>query len=422
MALSPSSGRDLCGPGPETQVRHRAGVHSAGDEQLSRPLFHGDLLFEGERIAPRPGLAALQVLKAVCVTGMVAVHGFYWAATIDGRLALDTGTGLFQAVDSGMLVGVLPLLLPFTAGCALRVHWSGPAGVAQRIPIRQAATLAMMLAALGYLTNVLAAGWEALWGWNVLQFVGLSLVVIAVLVRAGSAAAVALAALVVLIASDPLRDWIPFWEGPGWVRILLGDPTDFHTWPFFPWFATIAFGWLVGHAVLRLGHRSAFRWALVFGGGGMTILAWAMGGLVPRFDPLNLIGPRIMQPPAVYSFGVIGLAALLTGGLAWIAPHLRTRRYGLVRCFSGGILWIYVVHLVVGVRISSWLDRHVNRSALLEEPSSVAALALLVGLPLFLLALSWLVGFLALRLLHEKRIRVVARRVRHAGYSTTPVP
>lgn len=351
---------------------------------------------------------AMQILKAVCVAGMVAVHGFYWAATTDGRIAVGEGNALYSIVKSGMAIGILPLLLPFTAGCAMRMHWPGQDGSARPMPLRQALTQAALLAALGYLMNLLAAGPRALWAWNVLQFAGLSMVVTAVLVRIGGAPALALAGVAALAVADPLRHWIPFYQGPAWVRILLGDPADFHTWPFVLWFPTVAFGWLVADGSIRSRDSVWFRTILLLVGGAAACYAYGAGLLIPRFDNLNLIGPRVMQPPIAGVVGIIAWAALLTALVSFLAPYFRLAPDGFIRCFSAGILWIYVGHMVLGARLAALLP---ERSAVLADPGSPAALALLLGFPLFLLLWSWLVGYGSIRYLHEKAFRIRVRRL-----------
>lgn len=359
-----------------------------------------------------PSTRALQLLKAVCVAGMVAVHGFYWAATKGGRIAVGEDNALFSIVKNGMALGILPLLLPFTAGCAMRMRWPNQDGEAQPMPLRDALLQAVGLSALGYLMNVLAAGTRVLWAWNVLQFYGLSLVVSAVLFRIGRGPALAVVGVLALAVADPLRSSIPFERGPACVRILLGDPVDFHTWPFVLWFPTVAFGWLVADAILRLRESVWLRAGLFLVGGLAAYHAYGAGLLLPRFDRLNLIGPRVMQPPAAGVVGILAWAALLTAVVLCFARYLRPARYGLVRCFSAGILWIYLAHMILGARLAELLP---ERSVALSDPGSPAALVLLLGFPLFLLLFSGLVGYGAVRVLQERRFRIRVRRVQPAA-------
>ena len=352
----------------------------------------------------------LQMLKALCVIGMVAVHSFYWAATShNGRLPVEETNTLLGIVRHGMVIGVLPLLLPFTAGCALRLEWSWPDGRRRPIAFRELLTHTAVLLALGYSMNLLAGGWYALWSWNVLQFMALSLAVIALVLRLGGTPALAFAGLFVLMASDPLRNRIPFYQGPGWMRILLGDPTDYHTWPFFPWFSTVVFGWLLCEGVLRWRDSACFRVLILVLGSAAAALALNAGRLIPLFDRLNLIGPRVMQPPAVAVVGIIAWAALLTIAFSFV-PRFPLKRYGVVRCFNAGILWIYLVHMIVGARAASLAGGWFDQRAVLARPGSLPAVTLLAGFPSAMVLLSWFVGFMAIRCLHEKQIRIRVRR------------
>jgi uncharacterized membrane protein len=361
--------------------------------------------------ASSPSGRSLQMLKAVCVAGMVVVHAFFFAATHRGRLLVPDTNPLFLFVKNGMSIGIFPLLLPFTAGCALRVRWSNRDGTLRRVPWKEAVAQAAGVASIGYLMNVLAAGWYPLWSWNVLQLVGVSMIAIALLERAGSYAAVALAAVAVLLSSDWLHMNVPFYEGPGWMKVLFGDPTYYHTWPVFPWFALIAFGWLLAECTLRFRDAAWFRYAILVFGGLAAISAVGNGNFIPPFDPRKLIGPRIFIAPSMAAIGVIGWASLLTAGLSLIAARIEPARYGFIRCFSGGIFWIYLIHTIVGARFYEAVIKPIDRVAIFANPFSAPALVLLAGYPAALLALSWAVGFLVVRFLHEKRLRIgIVRR------------
>lgn len=371
--------------------------------------------------AASPSGRALQLLKALSVAGMVAVHAFFWAATHRGRLQATEASPLFQFVQENMILGILPLLLPFTAGCALRLRWSRRDGGLVPVQLREAFLQAAGLAIAGYAMNVLAAGWYPVWSWNVLQLVALSLLLIALLDRIGSSGAVAAAAVAVLISSDWLHTHIAYYTGPGWLKVLLGDPAYYHTWPVVPWFALIAFGWLVAEGLLRFRDANWFRGGLATLGVVAAVYAASYGRLLPPFDPAKLIGPRIFIAPSAAVIGVIGWAALLTVALSWIAPYVRAGRYGIIRCFSGGILWIYVIHTTVGSRFYEAAIKPLDRVTLLADPTSPASMALLAGYPIALLAISWGVGFLVLRFLHEKRFHLRIRRQNSAA-AQGPVP
>lgn len=362
---------------------------------------------------PAASWQAQHVLRFLCVAGMVLVHALFWIGTSGGRLLLDPQTSLHGVVRAGMIVGVFPLLLPFTAGCALRLRLPSDGYPSPAAWLRLAAQ-ALFLATLGVVMNVLAAGWYARWAWNVLQFVGLSFMVIGALLLLRSVWPLAAAGLAVLIASDPLREGLAAGSRGVWGRILLGDPNDFHTWPFVPWFSTVVFGWLVAHAYLATGGDRRFRWRL--GGLGAAVVAAVaiFGKITPAFDADNLIGPAVMGPPALSTLGLMGIAAVLTAVLTAACAGRSFRRYGIVRCYSHGILWIYVAHTIAGVRLSRYLFRHIDQYSLVHRPGSGASLALILGFPAFLLLLSWLVGLLTIRWLRGKWIHIRLRRVRPA--------
>jgi len=359
--------------------------------------------------------AAIERVKAVCVVGMVAVHGFYWAATDHGRVLSSPDGPLAQFVANNMYFGLLPLLLPFTAGCSLRQRWADTAGRLRAPGVGATVTTAVILLVIALLLNLLAFGFAYALAWNVLQFVALATVVIALLQRVGSLA-VLLAGVAVLLSADPLRTAIPFWQGPGWQRVLLGDPADFHSWPFFPWFATVAAGWCGAHLLLQTGGDRRARLALLAAGLGLTLLTASTGTLLPRFRADNLIGPLVMNPPALYAVGVIGLGWLVTAVLSFLPAGLLRR--GWVRNFAGGILPIYVGHMIIGARGMTLVDGWLDREALLAS-LSLPALLWLAAVPLFLVFVSRFIGHYAVTWLHHRRIHIRVRPVASSSRSVS---
>lgn len=352
--------------------------------------------------------AAIERVKAVCVVGMVAAHGFYWAATDHGRILSPPGGVLAQFVGDNMYIGLLPLLLPFTAGCSLRLRCSRPDGTAQAPGFAAVIGTVLVLLTVALFLNLAAFGPAYLAAWNVLQFIALSMLLIALLQR-GGIILLAISGLLVVATADWIRTTVPFWQGPMWQRILLGDPTDFHSWPLAPWFGTVVAGWVAAHGLLQSSNDRRVRIALASAGAALVAWTAITGTLVPRFDPGNLIGPLVMNPPALYAVAVIGVGWLLTGMLALVPAGVV--RPGWVRVFAGAILPIYVVHMIVGARGMTLLDRFLDREALLADPTDPVAILWLVAVPTVLVLISWLFGRYAILWWHDRRVHIQLRRV-----------
>jgi len=344
---------------------------------------------------------------------MVLVHGFYWTWTVHGRFLLPAESVWSSVFERGMFLGIFPLMLPFLAGAALRLRWSATRSYPGRNLSRLAVQCAV-LAALGYAMNVFAAGWYVIWAWNVLQLVALSFLVVGLLYLNGSIWPVAFIAALILGLSDPLRQWIPSPDRSIALRVILGDPFDWHQWPVFPWMATVAFGFVLADAYAGLS-RERFVRLCIASGIVMTLLAAALGRVMPVFDPMNLIGAEIMQPAAVDVLGLMGVTFLAFGALTAIQGRMRFSRHGVVGCFSGGILAIYLVHMVIGVRLHDMIFGHVIHSRVVTELWRGWHPFFMVGFPIMLLLASWGVGYIAVRWLQGKRFSVRVRKVGLTG-------
>jgi hypothetical protein len=371
------------------------------------------LMATAEQQPGQPGAwPALDIVKAACVAGMILAHAFYWLATDAGTLLVDPQSRAFPWVARLMVLGVLPMMLPFTAGCVLR---AGPFAGTSDGPIarRQLVALcgsAVFIGCCGVLMNVLAAGWTVYDAWNVLQFVGLSMVVtMLLLLRRLGVAAVAVAGVVALLVGPAL---VPLLPAESYLAgILLGDADGYHAWPFFPWYALVAGGFVMTDAYMRWrGNAGAFAARLAAGGVVLTGIAWTQNSLVPALDPDDLLGAQLFSPSPALVLAIAGWACLLFASAILLAGRVDLRRYGAVNCYSKGILWVYIAHMVVGVRLTDWYVGAMPQSVAREIPGT----PVLILFPLFLLLFSWGAGYLTIRLLQEKRI-IVRLRPRRAA-------
>jgi len=358
----------------------------------------------------------LDLLKCLGVIGMILSHAVYFTWTYSGQLAIGEDHRLYSLFQSMMFLGWFPLMLPFIAGAAFYMRLAPNLAEGTRILTPTLLIQCAIVALVGYGMNVLAAGWYALHSWNVLQTVAVSMLVIALLAESRFGVwAVAIVGGLLLVVSDPLRQWWPPESRPDVVRILLGDPDDWHTWPLVPWFTLVAFGFALAHWHRIARSSGSFVGFSILVGIGLVIAAAFSDRLVPVLDEANMIGPAVMQPPTIAVLGLIGVALLLSALLTAGQDHFRITRYGLVQCYSAGIFWIYLVHLVIGMRLSNTIfSGSFQREAVLATPLQPTHLTVLIGIPLLLLLISWLVGYLTLMISHEKRFRLHLRRVTQA--------
>jgi hypothetical protein len=120
--------------------------------------------------------SGFEVFRGICVLGMVWVHAFYFMVTEFGTIVVPDSSPVMQYYRIGMLMGCLPMWLPFCGGIALG-DWffSRPSRSIQLWHIICSVTVTWLL---GGLMNVASIGWRGFADWNVLQFFSLSMAVL----------------------------------------------------------------------------------------------------------------------------------------------------------------------------------------------------------------------------------------------------
>jgi len=348
----------------------------------------------------------LERLKALCIVGMLIAHGFYWTGTNSGQVLVATTDPIYALIEMvGLVVGNLPVLLPFCAGIASR--WRLTDEQLNALSLRHFVITAIILYSCNCLMNWGAGGYGVIWAWNVLALVAVGYLLLGLFLRIGvSAMTIGIIALMLLFVGDPLREALNIkGSDPDYLRIMFGDPRDWHSWPLFPWLATFFLGFTLGEFRLRWGAK---RIQYVFLAIALLLLVLAAGNaeLGQPFDPGEISGPELMVPPAIRVLGLLGIALMLLVILDWGSLF----RYGPVRCFSAGILPIYMAHLIVGHNAASAFPISLRQQWLAPE-LGMNRLLFLLAVPMMLFVFSWLVGFLWL-VITQHRFHIHLRRLK----------
>lgn len=377
-------------------------------------------LFKGKNMEPTftsnsekidwPGL---DVMKFLCILFMIITHAYWSLFTFEDKIMI-TNPNVFEFFKNMRFIGIFPLMIPFTAGCIFRL--TVPLNSANRLPLSQFITIsisAVVIGLVGFCMNVLSAGPGSFFEWNVLQFIGVSFIVIGVLVRYFPMYSVLIAGAVVLMGSVPLRTYLGTLPHHYWIMILTGDTTGFHAWPFFPWFSTVALGFMGAHYYLKY-HNYGAKLTRVGIGCGLLFLVLPIlkNQLTVPFDPEGITGSAVFQPPIVFVLYIMGLACLLTIGVTMYFRNRRLPRYGIINCFSKGILWIYLIHMVVGAKLYQLFNMDIySKSYMINNPFVSCNGIILIIFPSFLILLSWLIGFLSIRYLHDKQLKISIKKM-----------
>lgn len=298
---------------------------------------------------------SLDVLKGIGIIYLIFTHQIIWLYIRGdaGGLIYPESLPIFYFFRTGF--HVLGYQIPLLAGVTFFL--------ALKSKVMSAATLikrAFLLAALGYLMNLLAWGPYDLWDffdWDVLQFIALSMIVAYPIIKKlpsrWSAAILFLLGVTAICLSNrfPYPDYYEFYL----YKIIIGDILGEHYWPFFPWFGLFASGALIGKLLAENDRRKFMIMAGV--GFAMVLHSSYSGNFTPTENFDNAWGPALFKPSPFFVTGIIG------GSLLWITfmQHLFARFSSLKRFieksiliyYGRGILWIYILTTIIGYHITS---------------------------------------------------------------------
>ncbi len=345
--------------------------------------------------------SGLDGAKFLCILFMVFIHATFWLVT-DQDEVMNTRSFLYPIINHTTFLGLFPLSLPITAGCGLRFYlekirthtdWES----FRLLPLLKI-SIGIML--LGYVMTLLTWGGGHAFEWDVLHFVGLSYLVIALALKVTTVPVFAVLGFFSFLLTDIVRQLVG--ANPGFLgAVLVGDQSGDFFWPFFPWFSTVVFGFVLAHCYIRFGKSSRFQWGL----GLIALLglgfAYTNQDLALVLDPQFVWGPGVFQPPLGFIVGLMGFFSLLLLIFDGLNAYWPPSPNGVVRSFSQGILWIYLAHIIVGARLAQLYVKWI--------PLSLWTVLLFAFL---MILFSWFVGRLSVRLA-EKQLRITLVKVKN---------
>ncbi|MEZ4749594.1 MAG: hypothetical protein R3B54_02895 [Bdellovibrionota bacterium] len=129
---------------------------------------------------------------------------------------------------------------------------------------------------------------------------------------------------------------------------------------------------------------------------GTVLIAFSLwlGDFFLTLNPENVWGENVFRPRIGFIMGLMGFFAVLVTLGQWAGERGRWAKSDFIQSFSKGILWIYLIHIIVGARLASFYTKWV--------PLNVFT-ALLFSFSL--VGLSYLIGKASV-LLTEKQLRI----------------
>ena len=356
---------------------------------------------------------ALDVFKFICIIVLVFIHAHF--VTITDSYSMIVYPGFYYSITSNlMFIGAINNILPILAGCVFMYNFRNnlEKGKIKVIRIKKIFFMALSLSLFGIFMNILTWGLGYAFSWNILQLVAVSLLMISLLAKYISIHAVTALSLLAFFLTEPLKVLLGDYNHIYFISILIGADNHFVFWQFFPWFSFIGLGFIISYYYLRYKDRFSFYLILFIIGICFVATAIIRNEFNVFLDPNYTWGPSLFQPPIGWLLNSIGIFLILFVVLNKTCNNFSLKRYGIVNCFSKGILWIYILQMIVSYHLSYLLKDILPIREAIIHPNSIVDILLYFILPVFMMAFSWLIGYLSIKLLGEMRIVIKLRPVR----------
>src|SRR3989338_2786912 len=212
----------------------------------------------------------LDLVKFICISSMILVHMFIWFLLIPG--GLNTEHKVYRFMSSFLFVALFNLAIPSTAGSTLRFYMGkGP---------KKIFFISLFIAILGYIMNPIAFGQRLAFSWNVLQFIALSFIVIA-LANYIHKYIIYLLAILSLVFITSIKTFFLNINNSYLNVVFIGNDSGLHLWPFFPWFAIVVLGYLISDIYVNYRNTRKFTALLLSTGSFFLIISLLSGKYLP---------------------------------------------------------------------------------------------------------------------------------------------
>ncbi|MDP3765006.1 MAG: heparan-alpha-glucosaminide N-acetyltransferase domain-containing protein [Nanoarchaeota archaeon] len=358
---------------------------------------------------------ALDAYKAMSVFSMILWHLVVWWFGHDNinirplEGAANLGRFHVGAFSGTILIlsGFFTMSIPATAGAVFRFYYKNLNKNKERIALNKSLYyvlgIAISFLLLGFIINLLAWGPSYFFDWNVLQFISLCLIIVAVILKFLQLYYLMAFSIIVLLLAPVLRTHLAD-TSSYLIKILIGDSLGYNLWPFFPWFFIFVYGFAVAHFYIKCTNSrntKYFRSALIFAGLIFTGVGAYYGKFFFFIEKGNVWGPGLFQPPTLTILALLGVFNITIAVIDFYFSRFgKINKYGIINSYSRGILWIYIILFVIGYRLVIFV-----RNVL---PNGLFPFLLLIAL---LLLISWVVGLLTIKI-YEKRLFIELRKIK----------
>ncbi len=319
---------------------------------------------------------SLDIFKTLGIIYLVALHQMIWMFTFaDGNsLRFDEAVSIIFPFGYYSGLHVLGFQVPLLAGITYYLSVQ-----AKQLKFSDVVKRGCMLAASGYVMNFLAWGIGDIASWDVLQFIGLSMIVsYPFLKHRWLLAKLSMLGLIALACSNIF----PFsqWTSNYFYMIFLGDPEGNNYWPMCPWFFIFVVGILIGklYFVQRKDVKYFVTVGLLF-----VLMSFLSGKFFAVVNLEQIWGAPLFKPSPFFVLGIAGFS-LMTVPL--LESYLQRAKHASEKlAFSPTIIlgqniyWVYILSTIIGYHATVSFIMHFPE---LSFQSTVAAFAVSIILNL----------------------------------------
>jgi hypothetical protein len=317
-----------------------------------------------------------------------------------------------------MFLNLFITALPIIAGCTFRTSLQTESNFTHKkfnYSLLHKMKTVIILVLLGFFMNMLTWGMHYTFSWNILQLVGLSLIIIAVIQKYLSIYAIMVLGILALFLAEPLRHILQPYEHIYFISIFTGADNRFIFWSFFPWFSLLAFGYIFTHYYLKSGTKNYFMLISFITGLLLLGIAVFRNEVVPVLDTEYIWGPSLFLPKIGIILASLGFFLITLTALHLLFNKFSFKEYGIINCFSKGILWIYIFHIFASYKLSFLLKMIFPVEKINHEPINVRNFLIYLILPIIMLLSGWLIGFLTINIFHKKRLVITLKKSVNQG-------
>lgn len=354
----------------------------------------------------------LDLVKAVGVAVILFVHPHFLLISKKYAIVSPNST-LVELTRDMMFLGTFIMLLPIMAGCALRAtitqHIRTDGSINSSSFMRSVFWTAIIMSSLGFLMNAITWGAWYTFSWNMLQMVSVAYLVVAIVVLRFGVLGVLILAIAILFFAQPLVSVLRPYSENYFVGILVGNNTRFIFWPILPWVSLPAIGFVVAHLFLQYRRDKRFLILSLAVGLSFVVIAIIRGEFTAELNN-RYVWSQLMHQPLLWEvLGGVGLFLMLICLAEVCSAKITLSRYGVVNSFSKGILWIYIMQMVVSYNLAPLVIDGFDFYQRLEM-ENVSDAFVYALLPLFMMLLGWATGAGIIKMMQENRFHIRLRK------------